>query len=260
MSNIRYVIRHPSIHKTPGLLAEALGAKTRQWPNEQPFLPSYKNDFIFNMPEPHFLHEAQTGEWECVRKAEEVFQFFRKNKPSQRAIIGTTLPIPWTSTHRNTWNGGASRFVVRPLRHSKSRNYRVTDNPNDFIEGAEYVSELFFKEREYRIVYIFGYPVVVLRKRVEKDVGPELPWGFENSSFRTINDVSGSFVSRCGALEDIRRHQIIKSSHIVGVDILWRKGQNHHGEYKVLEFNSAPALTIEKNIEKVANFIKERQD
>lgn len=251
--DIRYVVRHPHMMTTPKLLRDALGCRLRQWPPRQKkYTPSWNRDFLFKVPEPHELQEA--GDYDCLTKAQKLHTFFGANKAQQRAILNASgLPTPWTSTTKNTWSGSSASFVVRPLRHSQGAHYRVTQDPNDFTPGSQYVAELFEKEREYRIVFVYGEALVVLRKHVPDGTPRHLPWNHAvGGTFRTINDVPNSKPFKSGAIEALSVHPVVRAAHIVGVDILWKRPD----EWTILEFNAAPSLTIEENVKKVADFIK----
>jgi hypothetical protein len=252
---LRYIIRHPGMMTTPRTLAEALGCKTRRWPTSRNFTPSYTRDFIFNMPHPSELREAET-DIHIAQKAGVVHEFFWKNKLEQRrALFASGLPIPWT-LGVSTTPQPEGEFVRRPLRHSGGADYALTQTPEQ--STGHYVSAIFPKSREYRVVFVYGEPLVFLRKRVPDGTGNNLPWNHSvGGTFTTINDVGSSMPSRCGAIDLLKTNPVVRAAHIVGVDLLWRISSGQP-EWCVLEFNSAPALTIDNNVQKIADFIKER--
>lgn len=212
---------------------------------------------MFHIPAPEDIFEAE-HDVTIVQKAAVVHNFFWKNKLEQRrALSASGLPIPWTSGV-SSGEPPAGQFVTRPLRHSGGADYALT--PQLPTTGQGYTSAIFPKDREYRIIFIYGEPVVFLRKRVPEGTGSHLPWNHAvGGTFQTINDIAGSKPSQSGAIEALRSNPVIRAAHIVGVDILWRRhGQDGNPDWCVVEFNSSPALTIDGNLAKVAAFIKER--
>lgn len=251
MTEIRYVLRFDGIRATPQRLADALGAQTRKWPNRQQFIPSYTKDFLFKMPQ-----VIQETDPDVLNKARSVRTFFSQNKFRQRMMLKNSgIPIPWTCGEKNSPDTPTGKFVVRPMIHSKGINYRVTDDANDFVPGSEYISAVFPKEREYRIVFVYGKPVLVVRKTVPEGTDASTAWNHhEGSRFKTVHKHDKCIMKGCGAFDGLSADPIIQSAHIVGVDVLWKQGS-----WVVLEYNAAPALEIAENITTVANFIKERQ-
>lgn len=251
---IRYVVRYKSVRRSPALLAEALGVQTRRYPGRLMKAPSYNRDLLFVYPRPEELLETGSTTREIVHQ---LHGFFNCNKYSQRRYLQATgIPIPWTAGNLSETSTAPSNtsFVVRPLRHSQSQNFRVTTSVQDFSPGQEYISSLFPKTREYRILYVLGKPLIILRKKPNEGVGPEEAWGHVNSHFQTIQDVPNCKLSGTDIFSRLGQCPIVQNAHILGVDVLW----NRHG-YVVLEFNSSPALTIENNISKVAEFIKQQR-
>jgi hypothetical protein len=219
------------------------------------FRPSFTRDFLFTVPEPEHLLETDLTIRSTVR---DINTFFQATKATQRTLLTSwNVPVPATFTTKidsETAHTGGNRYVVRRNRHWKGQFYRITDDPTDFIEGEEYISELFPKTREYRIIYIMGTPVLTLRKKVPEGTGADLPWNHEQgASFQTINDVEGSRPAGLGVFNTLAGVPLLQQAHIVGVDVMLNKNG-----WRVLEFNSSPALTLENNIAKVAEFIRSR--
>ena len=177
--------------------------------------------------------------------------FFQDTKFGQRqALEEYGLPIP-------AWKGqpGAT-YVVRPLNHTQGRGFRVTADPDDYIQEREYISVLFPKTHEYRMIFVFGRLACLLTKRGKDGKKPpqNVPWGHQNTNFVTIPYERSNLAVHTDALELLSSNPVIKTAHYVGVDILYNKETR---QWAVCEFNSCPALTIPENIQAVTQIIKE---
>ena len=249
---MRYVIRPQHTLTTPAALAAALHVRSRRWPSKSLRLrPSYTRDFLFTYPEDNRLWETNLNIRETVSTLR---TFFQATKFQQRMMLKAWgIPVPWTKGNLHPLTEARqSPFVVRALRHWKGQFYRVTNNPNDFRPGYEYISALFPKTREYRIIYVFGEPLIVLRKHVPEGTSVEAPWNHAvGATFKTVNDLPSCMLSQTDVFERLRNNPVIRTAHIVGVDVLWNKRG-----YVICEFNGAPALTIENNVLRVADYIR----
>jgi hypothetical protein len=144
----------------------------------------------------------------------------------------------------------SDEFVVRPLRHRSGIGYRVTFDPNDFEEGREYISRLYPKRHEYRVIFCFGTPLITLLKRVPEGIDPNGPWNHANgSTFITVNNPDNNRLRHTDCIERLSAFSVVKNAHLVAADIML--GDNH--DYVVSELNFCPALTIENNLRKVAS-------
>src|SRR3990167_5208066 len=236
---ISAVIRPPSIHRTPRRLAQALGVRTMKYPSRDPERNWPVLGLYLTYPTPEERNIEDDGEYESC------YHFFSMPKPEQRRQLERAdIPVPVTLTERYIaayWPRG--RWIVRPIRHQQGRHYRVTDDPVDFHEGREYISEVFPKEREYRIIYVLGNPLIILRKKPGPDCGPEDAWNHTNGSyFQTLREPGK--LHRTDIFEKLQGFPVIQNAQLVGVDVLWR-----NGEYRVLEFNSCPSLSIDDNLD-----------
>lgn len=251
MGEIRFVVRTPEITYTPKLLAKALGARIRKYPNEKwPHREfDYRRDFFFACPDAGRVRHAP-------RDYLSLQTFWGLSKALQRQEIirlGLPAPLAFTSRYEAAYLP-KGKYVIRPLRHEQGRHFRITEEATDFREGREYVSELFPKTREYRIITIYGEPTILLRKKVENP-DPLLPWNHNTNGafFQTVNDWKGSKLGQLDVFEKIKDNPIVRAAHIVGVDILYAKGK-----WCVIEFNSSPAIQLEHNVQKVAETIKRK--
>lgn len=252
---ISRVVRPPHILGTPKRLARALGFRSRKYPNPAIVRTfNYRRDFFMTNISANLVHDAPEG-------FAQVNAFFDRNKYGQRRILESVgVPVPVVAHTKSEASGRFTnpglRFVVRPLRHSGGLHYRVTDNPLDFIEGSEYISELYPKKREYRVIFVFGKPLIYLRKKQNEGVTHEEPWGHINSFFQTINDIPTCRLSATDCVSKLSDLLFVKNAHIVAADILFNK--SHSSPYAVLELNLCPSLSIEENFNKVVESIRAR--
>lgn len=148
-------------------------------------------------------------------------------------------------------------YVVRPLRHQGGNGFRITQDPKDFNPNAEYICSLFKKDAEYRILFVYGEPVILLRKEPNGGVRADEAWNFGNSHFVTIDDpLRSNLHVHTDVYDRLVAHDVVHKSHYLGVDILYRTKTR---DYVVCEYNSSPALTIPENIAKVAEVIRNHQ-
>jgi hypothetical protein len=259
---MRYVIRPHGIQKTPRLLAKALGAETtRRWPNylaeSGKMKPSWLKDFFLVYPETYCLEEGSTGIQELL-PYNLVRRFAATTKPEQRRLLRlANLPVPsFAATTHQAKDLPPGKYVVRPLRHSQGRDYRVTDDPKDFREMHEYISTLFPKTHEYRVIFCLGAPIITLLKRVPPDLSPEAPWNHANgSTFVTVTQEENNRLRHTSAVEALAGYAVVKHAHLVAADIMLDADKN----YVIAELNFCPALTIPSNLEKVAKHVADNR-
>jgi hypothetical protein len=246
-----YVVRPPGIHGTPRQVADELGFRLRKFPN--PAVPDrvfdYSRDFLMTPVPPANLRNVSTPYYDT-------FAFATRNKYGQRRALETAgIPVPSVAaTHEEAGRLAGTRFVARPLRHSRGVGYRVTSDRSDFTPGREYISELYPKRREYRIIFVRGEPLIFLRKKPHEGVDETQPWGHENSRFQTINDVAGSRIGGTDAAAVLSRYPVIKGAHIAAVDILYNNRDPK--PWVALEINFCPGLDIDNNRARVVEYIR----
>lgn len=245
---VNKIIRPQGIHYTPRNIARALNWETRYYPNPR-LRPDYTSDFLMVAVDPRCLRNSPP-------EYTDVFEFASANKLGQRQRLHRLgLAIPATTGRHNQLPAGG-RYVVRPLRHSRGVGYRVTESPNDFQEGVEYISALFKKKREYRVIFVFGKPLILLRKKPNEGVRYDQAWGHELSTFKTVNDWAASPLSGTDCLQRLTDCPIIKHSHIIAADILFNNALQQ--PWVVLEFNFCPGVTIDNNLQTVVEAIRAR--
>jgi glutathione synthase/RimK-type ligase-like ATP-grasp enzyme len=249
------VVRPRGIKTTPRALAEDLDWTTRAYPNRSRLSLDYRTDFFMAPVAPEFVRNAPAG-------YTDLYHFLSRNKYAQRkALAALGLPTPRTvGSHtqaRELFGDGRGRFVVRPMRHSGGQGYRVTEIPTDFVEGQEYLSELYPKKREYRVVFVFGNPRISLRKKPHGETPEESPWGHANSRFQTINNTAESRLAQTDFYWRAAHCPLVRSAHILALDILYNE-RREDDPYVVLEANTCPGLTIDDNRTKIVEAIQAR--
>jgi hypothetical protein len=254
----RYVIRPHGIRHTPRLLAAALDAKgTRRWPSYMRALsvrPSWGEDFFLIYPEVNALASSSWTSPDASRIYRVLRVFSSSSKYHQRHLL-SEFGISVPKSRERLGEGSVSpsegeKFVVRPLRHSQGRDYRLTTSWDDFREGQEYISVLFPKRWEYRLIFCFGTPLITLIKRVPEGLSYEQPWNHANgSTFITVTNEENNRLRHTDVVERLAAYEVIQHAHLVAADILLDKDHN----YAVTELNFCPALTIENNIQRVAS-------
>jgi hypothetical protein len=134
--------------------------------------------------------------------------------------------------------------------------YRVTGDRLDFVVGQEYISELFPKRREYRIIFLFGKPLISLRKKPNEGVTDAEPWGHANSRFQTIIDVPNCRLSGTDVYDRLSAMPAVKAAHIVAADVLYNVKSDP--KYSVLELNFCPGVDIDANRASIVEAIRGR--
>lgn len=245
-----YVVRPKGIRGTPSDIAQALHTQTRRYPNRQPVRFDYRRDFFMTPVAPQDVSNAPDT-------YSALYNFLTRNKYGQRKILGQYVNVPACAASQSEAAAlSGDKFVVRPLRHFGGMGYRVTENKLDFAAGSEYISELYPKKREYRVIFVFGKPLIWLRKKPNGGCTSEDPWGHENSFFQTINDVPNSRLCGTDCVARLTSSRLISTAHIVAADILYNGRLDQ--KYAVLELNVCPSLQIDNNREKVVDAIRQR--
>lgn len=190
-------------------------------------------------------------------------EFYRSSKLSQRKKIGLCgVGVPASATRGSaeleTIEDLGHGFVCRPFNHRGGQGWRHVSTPHE-VGNEEYVSPIFPKYREYRLIYVLGEPIIVLRKRPVRDsserIDPTVPWNHaQGSSFVTVNEASNDYTLQTSLREDLENVLVLKQSDIVGIDVML----DRHNNYQVCEFNTCPALTLDNNIEKVKEHVQLR--
>jgi hypothetical protein len=245
----RFVVHPRNINVTPKRIWKALGAQGKKYPNLVVDTWDFEKDFFMVYPKPSEVKSAPVDVYNNL------YNFWQATKYSQRRRLETEgVPIiPCAVSYDMAKKLKGSKFVVRPFRHTGGMEYRVVQSPLSFMEGSEYISEFFFKTKEYRIIYVYGKPLVYLRKIVPKELSQDEPWNYANGSHFNTVDAGNSLLKHTDCMGRLTKSETLRHSHIVGVDVLMDAKNN----YAVCEFNACPALSIETNLEKIVAAIKQ---
>lgn len=233
----RYIIRHPHILTSPKELAHALGKRTRvARPGHEAW---FGRDFFMHYPSPNVVRGN-------VQEYQPLWEFFDANKRDQRRILARQgLPVPTEAGVQ----GSAPPYVVRPLRHQGGHGWRITDQSTDYHPAREYITSLFPKTHEYRLIFVLGKPIIFLKKVSAGDrrLRADEPWNHGNTNFSTIPAADwprSNLRTSTNCFDALVGNPVLQHAHYVGVDILYH-GPSH--VWTVCEFNSCPALTIPEN-------------
>jgi hypothetical protein len=250
----RFVVRPASISRTPRELAHLLNAQTRRYPSNTNIRFNYQSDLFLIYPPPSHVEtqgRSEHGQFTAPLSYAALHRFYSSNKFTQRSLLSQAhVPtLDSYSTRHGAAQANPGQFVVRSLRHSGGRDYRIAQEATDFVEGREYIARVYPKTAEYRLIYVLGTPLILLKKKNPNNIPPELPWNYNNgSSFSTIKDIPSSKIARSGLIEKLTAVPIIIHAHLAAVDILWSDDRPP----AVCEVNTCPGLSIEANLEKVA--------
>jgi hypothetical protein len=244
----RFVVRPSSILTTPRLLAEYLGAETRRWPAQTNTKFDLSKDFFMAFPDPERINLSSPGRELYVKQR----TFYLAHKAEQRReMMLAGIPVP--RTYINKWeaawaNEPGKKFVVRPMRHREGRNYRITTDASDFVQGNEYVAEVFPKNKEYRVIFVLGEPLVFLYKHLPKPIPADMPWGYDQGAyFLTLREAERSPLARTGVLDRLIKFERVKNANIVAADIMVDTNTGYSTAAPracVAELNTCPALNV----------------
>lgn len=243
---MRFLVKPHKFRRTPLLLKRALGAqKLVSYPGRyQPSL-DYRQDLFLAFPPADRYPNPIVNVPESYAF---ISSFYTSSKHTQRELIresGLKTPEDFASDH----------FVVRPLHHFGGHNYRITTEPDDFNPAEEYISPAFPKWREYRVLFVMGHPLILLRKKPGPSVGPFEAWNHASGSyFQTVIDRAASPLSASSFLADAEGFCVLRDTHLVAADVLL----NERREYAVTEVNFSPAITIPTNLEAIAHYVSSR--
>lgn len=244
----RYLLKSKQFRTTPIYLKRTLNIRKLvsvggrfspdlDW-NQDLFLaypkPSQYNNQLQNLPNSYDI----------------ISNFYTANKKLQRSILNSyNIKTP------ESYAANARHFVVRPLRHYGGINFRVTNNSEDYNPQYEYISPLFPKKREYRVIFVFGTPLIILRKKPDDNATVDAPWNHTNGSFfQTISSLSECRLhTQTSFFSDISDCPLIQHTHIVAADVL-----TNSSDYAVCELNFSPAITLPNNLQRIYDHVYSR--
>lgn len=246
---LRYIVRPNAIGKTPRRLRQALGARNTVKVSEC-IGADYNQDLFLAYPDPSKVANAPTDYLLA-------YSFYSSNKRDQRLCLAyANLPIvpilvPGSGDSGTIYGPQLDiyKFVVRPLRHSQGRDYRITEDMRDHDERTHYLSYLIPKNREYRALFYRGQHVCTYLKTNPEGIPPSMPWTHANGSrFFTINNPDNDKVKTTGLLAKLSECQLTKTASLIAYDIL-ASGNDLY----VCEANLCPGITITGTIDKIVS-------
>lgn len=254
---IRYILRPPSYGSTPKRLRRYLKAQgVVRIPPREEISVDWNQDFFMAYPPMEMVNNPPQNYLEMRA-------LYVSNKLRQRQWLdqqGFSVPLTYTRLQlpfgRSVGSEAARQFVVRPLRHTQGEGYRTTTNPSDFDPEFEYLSEVFPKRWEYRVIVVKGKPLLTLVKKfLRNPVAAHLPWNHANGSyFVTCRTYTMDRLRWTDIYDVIDASPTLKAMHIVALDVLLgdrRQLGLRRTPYAVCEMNFCPSLNIQANLEDI---------
>lgn len=232
---VDYVLRPRGIRLTPRRLARGWNATTTRTLYEHDMESPLGRTFFLYYPE-NFPNRTLSN-------------FCRGSKASQREFIqdgGIPTPLAFKAT----------KYVVRPLYHRAGQGWRITEDPEDFSSTTEYISPIFPKAWEYRLIWCKGTLLITLLKRVPEELDEASPWNHSNGAFFvTVEEEENNRLRRTEAREFLSENAIIQQADLVAADIMLDRDYR----WCVCEFNFCPSLQIEANLRKVIEHVSQME-
>lgn len=249
---IRYIVRPSGILTTPNALKEALGAAQVVKASFSRERLSLAKDFFFAYPDPAVM--AWGGIEGQKASYHRLYGFFCNNKYYQRAAMHNAgLKVPVTlGINATAPDLATSRNVIRPYRHMAGQGFEVvTGVPNQSRPG--YISQVFNRTHEYRVIYVFGERVATLLKRVPSALTQEQPWTHGNGvTFSHLSaPVANHRLTSRGFYSAAEAFFVTQQAHICAYDVMVSEDS-----YAVSELNFCPSLKVDDRIAKVAARIR----
>jgi len=254
---IRYIVRPSGILTTPKALkiatqARAL-AEAESGLRNQKFNPAL--DVFIGLPRSarvEGLSEGQRASYHQLRL------FYTSTKFQQRkALHEAGVSVPMTVGIHNLdmlADGWDNKCVKRPLHHRAGQGFEVgrfAELHPSLNVATHYLSVLFRRTHEYRVIYCHGKRIATLLKK-HPDAAPlpqDRPWTHaEGAFFVGLSSPQETHrLTQRGCYEALERFHVIQEAHLCAVDVMV-----NDTSYAVSEINFAPALTVQSRIEAVA--------
>jgi hypothetical protein len=257
---IRYIVRPSHIRLTPKALATKLEAEKVVQTSllAQLFDPS--QDVFLGYPPPNRVQgftEGQAATSAGAQSYRDLYSFYCKDKYSQRKAIdaaGIKVPVTWGISPDGAFATRGGKFVIRPRNHMGGQGFQVVDNVSAFTSpNTSYLSRLFERQHEYRVIYSHGQRVCTLYKKMPEGISQDVPWTLANGAFfQQINSRQENHrLHDRGAYAALEAFSVVKEAHVCAVDIAVSADS-----YAVFEINFCPSLKLESRLEAVANRLK----
>lgn len=243
----KYLLKSHNFRRTPVLLKHALGARklVSAGGRFQPAL-DWRRDFFMAYP-PHYPNVMAN----LPPSYGEISQFWSASKANQRQLLmaaGIKTPEAYAS--------GATHYIVRPFRHYGGTDYRITTDPTDYNPDTHYLAPAFPKQREYRVLYVYGHPLILMRKKPGPNAGTYDAWNHGSGAyFQTISSMDQCKLAlETQFFSDIANYPVVHTAHLVAADVI-----SNGSHYAVTELNFSPAITIPANITRIQNYVSSLQ-
>lgn len=245
----KYLVKSRQFRKTPVLLKHTLPARklVSVGGRFQPPL-DWRRDFFFAYPNPTTYPNVIAN---LPRSYDHIVRFYQANKRDQREMlqsVGIHTPESYVDE--------ATHFIVRPLRHFGGQGYRITTDSSDYNPATEYIAPAFPKKREYRVIFVFGTPLILLRKKPSESTGMFDAWNHTSGSFfQTISSLDECRLAQdTSFFSDAQKLCVITDAHLVAADVL-----ANGSKYAVTEINFSPSITLPFNLNRIKEHVSSCQ-
>lgn len=232
--SVRFVIRPQSYRSTPQRIAEELNAEAVHTRETTPSRVDYSYDFILE----HSDHPR-------------ISTFYNSTKGRQRSLLHSYgLPTPDHTGVRENAQGNNNRWIVRPHRHSGGESYQVFDRePTEAEVGSGYVSKAFPKKYEYRVVFSYGVPIIILGKNRPEGKEWYDSWsGPDGGSFYACDEGRSRIETETNAVTELSsKIPFLSEVPLTGFDILIARDMT----WCVCEMNFVPAMEHARGLERL---------
>lgn len=246
----RFIVRPSGISLTPNALKTALSAQQVVKASKPGIEFDPELDFFFAYPQAYQLKRGlNQGQ---LASYHQILPFFTSSKYTQRKyMLDAGISVPQTQGLHFYDREAGKKYVWRPSSHSAGSGFTVLSHDAPLPVGG-YLSELYKRLYEYRVIYVLGKRLCCLQKSVPEGISQEVPWTFGNGAiFSDIGDrwTNHRLHSR-GCYTALDAFFVSQIAHICAYDVM----VSDDG-YAVSECNFAPSLKVDSRIQKVANHI-----
>lgn len=252
---MRYLVRPRKLRRTPFRLRDALGfQRSYAYPNMRDVpVFSWESDFLIAVPS-----------YQHVRYAPDAFNELRRvyvaDKWKQRLwLTENGLPTPLDADQPED----DIVYVRRPLRHRSGIEFECI--PSESVipmqeliahnnTADNYLSPLFRRTHEYRIILHKGKTVWTILKRQPEHLTQTQAWNGANGSyFVTVRNPDNNRLRHTDIYERLENNPVLASAHLLGVDVLLNHPEN---KYAISEINFCPSIEIDSNIEELRSHVE----
>lgn len=252
---MRYLVRPRKLRRTPFRLRDALGfTRSYAYPNMRD-LPvfSWEHDLLIAVPS-----------YQHVRDAPPAFSTLRRvyvaDKWKQRLWLhenGFQTPLNAEQPEDDIV------YVRRPLRHHSGVGFQCIQSESvislpELIAhnnvADNYLSPLFRRTHEYRVIMHKGKVVCTILKRNDVGLNQTQAWNGANGSyFVTVRNPDNNRLRHTDIYERLENNPVLASAHLLGVDVLLNHPER---KYAISEINFCPSIEIDSNIEELKSYVE----